>query len=103
VVRQPVAERGSAPPVTELQPAQGIGDVDWPDRRRVGPRLIHPDVERLAPEGRGEARSRPDWSEMQPDKIDLATERRLEPSLRRAGLTGSAENVERATSQLAGG
>jgi hypothetical protein len=96
-------ERCPSPAVAELEPAQGVGNVDRPDRGRAWPRFIHPDVERLAPEGRGEAGSRSDRRQMQPNEIDLATEPRLEPALRRAGLTGSAENVERATGQLAGG
>ena len=95
-------ERDSSPAVAELEPAQGVGNVDRPERGPARPQFVHPDVERLAPEGRGEAGSRPDRRQMQPNKIDLATEPRLEPALRRAGLTGSAENVERATGQLAG-
>jgi len=95
-------ERCPSPAVAELEPAQGVGNVDRSDRARAWPRFIHPDVERLAPEGRSEAGSRADRRQMQPNEIDLATEPRLEPALRRAGLTGSAENVERATGQLAG-
>jgi hypothetical protein len=37
------------------------------------------------------------------NEIDLAPETRPKPSLRRAGQTGSTENVERATGQLASG
>jgi len=39
---------------------------------------------------------------MEPDEIDLAPEPRSQPLLRRTGRSGSAENVERATGQLAG-
>ncbi len=38
---------------------------------------------------------------MEPDEVDLAAEGRLEPPLGRAGRTGSTENVERATGELA--
>jgi hypothetical protein len=40
---------------------------------------------------------------MEANEIDLASETGPKPSLRRAGQTGSTENVERATGQLASG
>jgi hypothetical protein len=40
---------------------------------------------------------------MESNEIDLAPETGLKPSLRRVGQTGSTENVERATGQLASG
>ena len=102
------------PAIAELQPAQGIGDMNRTDRTSGGrpsrprrasstrPRVVD-DVEGLPPEGRGETGSRPNRREVEPDEIDLATESRVQPSLRWAGRTGSAENVERATGQLPSG
>jgi hypothetical protein len=40
---------------------------------------------------------------MEANEIDLASETGPKPSLRRAGQTGSTENAERATGQLASG
>jgi hypothetical protein len=76
--------------------------VDRPDRRRR-PGILDGQVEGLPTERRGETGSRPDRPEVEPDEVDLAAEAGLEPSLRRAGQTGSTENAERATGQLAGG
>jgi hypothetical protein len=89
--------------------------VDGPDRRglaqfngAVRPRrtwspVIGGDIEGLAPERPGQRGPGPNWPEVEANEIDLAPETGPKPSLRRAGQTGSTENVERATGQLASG
>jgi hypothetical protein len=89
--------------------------VDGPDRRwlarfdganrlrRAWPPVVGGDVEGLAPERPGQRGPGPNWPEVEANEIDFAPESGPKPSLRRAGQTGSTENVERATGQLASG
>jgi hypothetical protein len=89
--------------------------VDGPDRpwlawfdgavrpRRALPPVIRGDVEGFASERSRQRGPGANWREVDAYQIDLASETRPKPALRRAGQTGLTENVEGATGQLASG